>query len=109
MGGDPFGGRLSRISQSPATRGGRGDRRRRGDSGAGQVLMATPLSSMVLVSFGAFIGSFGAAFLKAGATRLHFSLPSLVRNWRLALGVFFFCFSSILFVLGLRHGELSVL
>ena len=71
--------------------------------------MATPLSSMALVSFGAFIGSFGAAFLKAGATRLHFNLMSMMRNWRLALGVFFFCFSSIFFVLGLRQGELSVL
>ncbi|MBS1877626.1 MAG: EamA family transporter [Acidobacteria bacterium] len=71
--------------------------------------MATPLSSMALVSFGAFIGSFGAAFLKAGATRLQFTVASLARNWRLALGVFFFCFSSIFFVLGLKEGELSVL
>lgn len=71
--------------------------------------MATPISSMAWVSLGSFIGSFGAAFLKAGATRLQFSVPSLLRNWRLALGVFFFCFSSIFFVLGLREGELSVL
>ncbi len=71
--------------------------------------MATPVSSMALVSFGSFIGSFGAVFLKAGATRIKFELRSLLRNWQLAAGVFFFCISSIFFVLGLREGELSVL
>ena len=71
--------------------------------------MATPVSSMALVTFGSFIGSFGAVFLKSGATRLQFRFRSLVRNWRLILGVFLFCFSSIFFVLGLRDGELSVL
>jgi multidrug transporter EmrE-like cation transporter len=71
--------------------------------------MATPLSSMALVATGAFVGSFGAAFLKAGATRLTFTLAAVIRNWRLALGVFFFCASSFFFVLGLREGELSVL
>lgn len=71
--------------------------------------MATPVSSMALVSFGSFIGSFGAVFLKSGAMRLEFKLHSLARNWRLLAGVFLFCFSSIFFVLGLRDGELSVL
>lgn len=64
---------------------------------------------MALVFVGSFIGSFGAVFLKAGAMRLEFKLQSLLRNWRLAAGVFFFCISSIFFVLGLREGELSVL
>ena len=71
--------------------------------------MATPISSMALVSFGSFLGSFGAVFLKAGALRLELKVRSLLRNWQLAAGIFFFCFSSIFFVLGLRDGELSVL
>jgi drug/metabolite transporter (DMT)-like permease len=71
--------------------------------------MATPVSSMALVSVGSFIGSFGAVFLKAGAVRLELKISSLLRNWRLAAGIFFFCFSSVFFVLGLREGELSVL
>jgi drug/metabolite transporter (DMT)-like permease len=71
--------------------------------------MATPVSSMALVTFGSFIGSFGAVFLKSGAMRLEMNLPSLLRNWRLLAGVFLFCFSSVFFVLGLRDGELSVL
>ena len=64
---------------------------------------------MALVTFGSFIGSFGAVFLKSGATRLQLSFRSVVRNWHLLAGVFLFCFSSIFFVLGLRDGELSVL
>jgi drug/metabolite transporter (DMT)-like permease len=64
---------------------------------------------MVLVTIGSFIGSFGAVFLKSGATRLERNFSSLVRNWHLAAGVFFFVASSIFFVLGLREGELSVL
>lgn len=71
--------------------------------------MATPISSMAWVSLGSFIGSFGAVFLKAGAVRLELKAQSLLRNWQLAAGVFFFCFSSIFFVLGMRDGELSVL
>jgi drug/metabolite transporter (DMT)-like permease len=71
--------------------------------------MATPLSSMMLVAFGSFIGSFGAVFLKSGATRLRRSFSSLVHNWQLAAGIFFFLLSSVFFVLGLREGELSVL
>ena len=71
--------------------------------------MATPVSSMALVTFGSFIGSFGAVFLKSGAVRLEMKLHSLLRNWQLFTGVFLFCFSSIFFVLGLREGELSVL
>lgn len=71
--------------------------------------MATPLSSMMLVAFGSFIGSFGAVFLKSGATRLKRSFASLLRNWQLAAGIFFFLLSSVFFVLGLREGELSVL
>jgi len=64
---------------------------------------------MAWVGVGSFVGSFGAVFLKAGATRLEMKLLSIIRNWQLGAGVFFFGFSSIFFVLGLREGELSVL
>jgi drug/metabolite transporter (DMT)-like permease len=70
--------------------------------------VTTPVSSMVLVSVGSFIGSIGMVFLKAGAARLH-GFRSLLFNSRLALGVGLFLLSSYFFVLGLKHGELSVL
>ena len=49
------------------------------------------------------------ALLKAGAGRLQFNLKALLTNWHLGLGIFFFCLSSVFFVLGVRVGELTVL
>jgi drug/metabolite transporter (DMT)-like permease len=69
----------------------------------------TPVSSMVLVAIGSFIGSFGAVFLKAGAVRIERNVAALIVNWRLMAGITLFCLSSVFFVLGLKHGELSVL
>ena len=73
--------------------------------------MTTPFSSMLWVVMGAFIGSMGAAGLKAGAKRLTREnlILSAVTNWRLAAGVFAYLVSSVFFVFGLRRGELSVL
>src|SRR5947209_10855293 len=71
--------------------------------------VTTPFSSMVLVFTGAFIGSIGAAFLKAGAGRLQASLAALASNWQLALGILAYCISSVFFVYGNTRGELSVL
>ncbi len=69
----------------------------------------TPVSSMLLVLLASFLGSFGAVFLKAGAERLHRDWKTLVLNYRLAIGVGMFLLSSYFFVLGVRHGELTVL
>jgi drug/metabolite transporter (DMT)-like permease len=69
----------------------------------------TPASSIGLVLLASFIGSFGAVFLKAGAGKLNQGLRYLVLNSRLAIGVALFVGSSYFFVLGVRHGELSVL
>lgn len=48
-------------------------------------------------------------FLKMGAERLKFDIRSLAGNWRLAGGVVFYLLSSVLFLIGVKHGELSVL
>jgi len=64
---------------------------------------------MLLVVTSAFIGSFGAVFLKAGAGRLHRRLTSLLLNWRLAAGVMLYLLSSYFFVLGVREGQLTIL
>jgi len=71
--------------------------------------MKTPSSSMALVLAASFIGSFGAAFLKSGADRLHRDVRTLFTNWRLAIGVFFFLASSLLYLRGIKEGELTVL
>jgi multidrug transporter EmrE-like cation transporter len=56
-----------------------------------------------------FVGSFGAVFLKAGASRLEMNVRSIATNWRLAAGIGAYLLSSVFFVLGMRRGELSVL
>jgi undecaprenyl phosphate-alpha-L-ara4N flippase subunit ArnE len=71
--------------------------------------MTTPLSSILLVMLGSFIGSIGGIFLKSGADKLELNLLSLMLNWRLAVSVGCFLISSYFFVLGVRHGQLSIL
>ena len=63
--------------------------------------MKTPVSHMLLVLLGAFIGSFGGVFLKSGAEPVRQGLVYLVIsreppffNWRLAAGGAFFLLSS---------------
>ena len=71
--------------------------------------MTTPVSSILLVILSSFIGSFGAVFLKLGATRLHFQWRTIIYNWPLALGVVLFLCSSVFFIMCVRHGELTIL
>lgn len=71
--------------------------------------MKTPLSSILYVLASSFLGSFGAVLLKAGATRLHRELRSLIFNKYLIAGILTFVLSSYFFVLGVREGELTVL
>jgi multidrug transporter EmrE-like cation transporter len=71
--------------------------------------LTTPVSSMALVLTGSVIGSFGAVFLKSGALALRRHWTSFALNWRLAIGVAAYLLSSVFFVMGVAHGELSVL
>ncbi len=61
------------------------------------------------ISVGTFIGSFGALFLKIGAGHLSGGLAGLIKNWRLALGVFLYLLSSVFYVIGVSKGDLSAL
>lgn len=69
----------------------------------------TPTSSILFVFGASVLGSIGAAFLKAGAEHIHRDLRSLITNWRLAAGITFFLASSILYLRGVKDGELTVL
>lgn len=66
------------------------------------------LRSMLLVFCASIVGSFGAVFLKLGAMRLNKSVWSFV-NSRLILGVGLYLGSSLIYALGVRGGQLSVL
>lgn len=63
---------------------------------------------MLLVLVASLLGSFGAVFLKLGAARLKNGFWHIL-NASLGTGVALFMLSSYFFVLGIRHGELSVL
>jgi drug/metabolite transporter (DMT)-like permease len=71
--------------------------------------MTTPFSSIVLVSIGAFLGSFSAIGLKAGAKRLEPNLRSVMINWPLGAGIGGYLVSTVFFITGLKSGELSIL
>jgi drug/metabolite transporter (DMT)-like permease len=71
--------------------------------------MKTPASSIILVLFGSFIGSFGAVFLKLGAEHLKGSLARLVTNYWLAIGIALYLLSSVFYMMGLAQGEVTVL
>lgn len=69
----------------------------------------TPLSSILYVFAASFLGSIAAVFLKGGADRLHRDFSSIWTNWRLAAGLFIFVLSSLLYLKGIKKGELTVL
>jgi multidrug transporter EmrE-like cation transporter len=69
----------------------------------------TSVAAMAWVLLAGFFGSFGAAFLKAGAGKLGGDLKSILTNWRLAAGIGAYLVSSVFFVKGVNEGELSVL
>lgn len=71
--------------------------------------MTTPLSSIALVLVGSFIGSFGAVFLKASSGSLKRTFSSFLLNWKLMAGIGFYLLSSVFFVMGLKHGQLTIL
>ena len=71
--------------------------------------MNTPLSSIVWVSVGAVIGSLGAAGLKAGANQLQFNVRAILTNWKLALGLGLYLISTVFYIKGIAHGEISIL
>ncbi|MBV8807531.1 MAG: hypothetical protein JO033_02555 [Acidobacteriaceae bacterium] len=71
--------------------------------------MKTPLSSIILVLFGSFIGSFGAVFLKLGAEHMKGSLARLLNNYWLAVGILLYLLSSVFYMMGVAQGQLTVL
>jgi drug/metabolite transporter (DMT)-like permease len=66
------------------------------------------IRSMLLVFLASVVGSFGAVFLKLGAARIGKGVLTFV-NSRLILGVALYLGSSLIYAMGVRGGQLSVL
>jgi drug/metabolite transporter (DMT)-like permease len=71
--------------------------------------MNTPVSSIIWVSVGSVIGSLGAVGLKAGAKHVEMNIPALLKNWQLGLGISLYLLSTVFFLKGISHGEISLL
>jgi len=67
----------------------------------------TPVSS-ICCALASLIGSFGAVFLELGAEPMRRGFLHIF-NLKLAAGIALFLGSSVPFIMGLKHGELSVL
>ena len=71
--------------------------------------MATILLSIFLAVIVTFIGTIAALLVKLGSKTFSFRPLSFVKNYKLIIGLFMYVISSILFILALKGGELSVL
>jgi drug/metabolite transporter (DMT)-like permease len=69
---------------------------------------STPASSIALVLLGSLIGSYGMVCLKKASKDLHLGILKII-NPQLVLGVTLFMISSVFYVIGIRHGQISVL
>lgn len=59
--------------------------------------------------FVTFLTSIAQLFYKFGADKLEFNIISIVTNYPLIIGIVIYGFAALLFVFGLKHGEVSVL
>lgn len=71
--------------------------------------METSLWAALTVVIATLIGSVGALFLKYGANKLSRDLRKLVKNHDLFMGVLCYGVSTVIFIVALRFGDLSVL
>jgi drug/metabolite transporter (DMT)-like permease len=69
----------------------------------------TEMWAVGLILVAAFMGSFGSVYLKKGANNLHRNPLLILKNWDLLKGFAIYGPSTILYVIGIRGGELSVL
>jgi drug/metabolite transporter (DMT)-like permease len=78
--------------------------------------VTTTWFAIIIVALATLFSGFGPVFMKKGAAKFTlnpvkiFRKPSLLfKNYGVILGCLFFAVSSIMFVIGLKYGELSVL
>ena len=69
----------------------------------------TPLKAIILIVFCTIFTSIGQVLWKIGANRLQIDFFSLITNYPLILGFVSYAIGTILLLMSLRLGELSVL
>ncbi|HLC61338.1 MAG TPA: EamA family transporter [Candidatus Nanoarchaeia archaeon] len=71
--------------------------------------MAASLWSIGLVILATVVGAFGPIMLKKASAKKLYIVTSLLTNYHLFFGVTLYGFGTLLFILALKGGELSVL
>jgi len=71
--------------------------------------MATSIISIIMVIFCSIVGATGSFFFKQASEKLSFKFISLITNFKLFLGFFFFGISALVYLIALRNGDLTVL
>lgn len=71
--------------------------------------MATPLWSIAVVLLASFIGSYGAVMLKKVSAHIRQCIKHPIKNPQLIISLFFYGIGTVLFIVALKAGELSVL
>lgn len=69
----------------------------------------TELWAIVIVISAAVLGAFGQLCFKIGSDKLVFKIKQLITNTFLMLGVVLYGIATVMFVIALKGGELSVL
>lgn len=70
--------------------------------------MKTELWSIGLVALASLVGSWGPIFFKKASKTLELNIKSIITNYNLIIGIFFYVCGTFLFIPALKGGELSV-
>ena len=71
--------------------------------------MTTPLWSIGLVLFASCIGSYGAVMLKKVSEHIRECIKQPIKHPQLVIALFFYGIGTVLFIIALKGGELSIL
>jgi len=71
--------------------------------------MVTELWAIGLVISATLVGSLGPILLKKASAKKLFKISSLMKNYHLFGGIFFYAIATILFIPALKGGDLSIL
>lgn len=71
--------------------------------------MQTKLWVILLVLFCALLGAVGQVFFKLGSSTLKLDFYSLITNWKVIIGLVLYAAATVLFLIALRQGNLSIL
>lgn len=69
----------------------------------------TEIWAIGLVILSTLLSSIASVFLKVGTRTLEFKISSILKNYRIGLGILFMIFSVVVYMMALKGGQLSIL